>query len=262
MGRTIVTAKSTCSLYGVYKCSRCGKIVCFDKNVSSYGESSRGGLWHSDKMLDPLRQAASEEANNQLPRMVMSEINMVKQGVYKTAFLDCSCDCGNKEIWASFYPSLSYIAVVKPSLFKFIFGAAIAILFLVVIALLTKSYIFAIIGSLLLIGATVYFLIVNNLNERIQNQCLSLQDANRPHLFISEKDREGYIHGCIENKNDGYKDLSNPSKADEALSHIEQIFGNRSTVPSKNDYPVFCHKCGCKLLPESEFCSKCGAKVR
>jgi DNA-directed RNA polymerase subunit RPC12/RpoP len=289
MGRTIVSVTNTYSLYGVYKCSKCGKIVRFSKPVSSYGESVRAGITSRDSKLEPYRANAQRQADSLLPGYLSGMISWVEKGDYKRASLKCACNCGNVELWASFRPSLLSLTLNHSSLFSTIMGIGGFALIGAIIAICAKNWLVAGLLIAFPLCLAIYLGINNIINNAIQNRCSMISDDYKPHLFLYEEERESYILRNYNNintntgsfnifqkrnlentitfdessKDDGTKSDSRANNV--AVKHTTEAYASDTIPPvisvEQKPHPKFCRKCGAELLDDSIFCSQCGEKV-
>lgn len=278
MGTTTVTSSSFYILYGAYQCSRCGNVVRFNKPIISIAMETRKGLIRNEEKLNQLKTATSSSVKNALPHMVMNELTLVEKADYQNAHLRCSCACGNKELWATFFPTFRSIESNNPFLLCSILSFLFIIAMLCIAMLILKEFMVAVILGCILGVVPIYGIIAVANNDSIQKKCTAIQSESKPRLFLTEGEREAYIiklniSSMRQNQKpetyEAYKPVSKAySVPKEDIPSIVKEKHSTTIDDSTNDdgrelkdRPRFCRKCGAPLLDDSVYCDRCGTKI-
>ncbi len=210
-GYTVTKATSTYSLYGAYRCTKCGKTVRFKKEITAKSSDLHYGAHHDKATLEGYKGVTSGFAYDMLTSKIKETLIDVERGNYIDCGLKCNCSCGKVEPWASFHTSFKQIFHDLSS-----YKALIVILIGMILGgiycfkvepnpytiTMQQQQIIGIVLFAITAILLIYFGINNKRNDKLQEKCYNLEDDNRPHLFLTEDEREAFVAQYYEDEFD------------------------------------------------------------
>ena len=227
-----------------WKCSKCGSINTASSSVGVAKQVTKTGLSTGNAAEENKKALEAEWMEKMLEIMTDpgNNASQFRSGVYKK---NCKCaHCSKKEFWARDQWYLRFIGFLIP-LGLVTGGCAFSI----------KTSVGAWLAFLACIGAFIYCFVEE---ESYKTKLGDLSSDLLPTFITDNQDLIDYAN------EKGYNISSFEGHVDESSQAERKVIGNEplKTIEDNPDQKTYCHKCGKKLKPDSDFCSYCGADLR